>query len=159
MAVTVRHARPDDRAFIASLGEATARETVSPLRPAPPHASASAFRKLLAYCSEHRAHDIFVGERDGERAGVVIVVFDIPDDVTQREQAFIAYMAVAPEHRRHGIARALLAVAEEEARRRGMSHISLMVTEASVPARALYARAGFVDERVQMTKAIARAAR
>ena len=159
MAITVRRARPDDRAFISALGESSSIETTSPQRPAPPHATASAFRKLLAYCDERSANVTFVGEVDGTPAGLIIVVFDLLDDVTQREQAFVAYMAVAREYRRRGVARALLAAGEEEARRRGLSHISLMVTEASAPARALYAQAGFTDERVLMTKAIARAAR
>lgn len=159
MAISVRYSRPDDRAFIKSLGETSSFETVSPQRPAPAHATALAFRKLLAYCDERSANVTLVGEVDGARAGITIVVFDVLDDVTQSEQAFVAYMAVAREHRRRGVARALLAAAEEEARRRGLSHISLMVTEASVPARALYAQAGFSDERVLMTKVIGRAAR
>jgi GNAT superfamily N-acetyltransferase len=159
MAISVRHARPDDRAFITMLGETSSAETTSPLRPAPAHATALAFRKLLAYCDERSANVTLVGEVDGVRAGISIVVFDVLDDVTQREQAFVAYMAVTREHRRLGVARTLLAAAEEEARRRGLSHISLMVTEASEPARALYAQAGFSDERVLMTKQIGRAAR
>jgi len=159
MSVSVRQARPDDRAFITALGEASSAETISPLRPAPARAAATAFRKLLAYCDERSANVTLIGEVNGKRAGMSIIVFDLLDDVTQREQAFVAYMAVAPEHRRRGVARALLAAAEEEARRRGLSHISLMVTEASVPARALYAHAGFSDERVLMTKPIPKAAR
>jgi ribosomal protein S18 acetylase RimI-like enzyme len=159
MTVSVRYARPDDRPFITLLGESSSAETTSPHRPAPAHATALAFRKLLAYCAERSANVTLIGEVDGERAGISIIVFDLLDDVTQREQAFIAYMAVTREHRRRGVARALLAAAEEEARRRGLSHISLMVTEASAPARALYAQAGFTDERVLMTKAIGRAAR
>ena len=159
MAVSVRRARLDDRGFIEKLGETSSIETVSPIRTALPHATGAAFRKLLAYCAERSGNVTFIGEDNGVRAGLLIVVFDVPDDVTQQQQAFIAYMAVEREHRRRGVARALLAAAEEEARQRGMSHISLMVTEASAPARAVYAQAGFVDERVQMTKAIARAAR
>jgi ribosomal protein S18 acetylase RimI-like enzyme len=159
MGVSVRYARPDDRAFITALGESSSAETLSPLRPAPPHATALAFRKLLAYCDERPANVMLIGELDGRRAGMSIIMFDLLDEVTQREQAFVAYMAVAPEHRRRGVARALLEAAEEEARRRGLSHISLMVTEASAPARALYAQAGFSDERILMTKAIPKAAR
>jgi GNAT superfamily N-acetyltransferase len=159
MTISVRYARPDDRPFITTLGESSSVETISPQRPAPAHATALAFRKLLAYCDERSANVTLIGEADGARAGFSIIVFDVLDDVTQREQAFVAYMAVTREHRRLGVARALLVAAEEEARRRGLSHISLMVTEASAPARALYAQAGFTAERVQMTKAIGRAAR
>jgi len=158
MPIAVRPARLDDRAFIDNLGATSAQETISPLRLVPIHVAADGFRKLLEYC-DGRSRAVLVAERDGERAGFAIVLFDLLDEVSQRTQAFIAYMAVAPSHRRRGVAMALLEASEEEARRAGLSHVTLMVTEASEPARALYAKAGFLDERVQMTKQIARAAR
>ena len=158
MSIAVRPARLDDRAFIDELGAASAQETVSPLRMVQQHVAAEGFRKLLEYC-DARSRAVLVAERDGQRAGFVIVLFDLLDEVSQRSQAFVAYMAVSPAHRRQGVAMALLDAAEEEARRFGLSHVTLMVTEASLPARKLYAKAGFVDERVQMTKQIARAAR
>jgi len=158
MPISVRPARLDDRAFIDELGVASAAETVSPLRVVPHHVAAEGFRKLFEYC-ETRSRAVLVAERDGQRAGFAILLFDVVDEVSQRTQAFVAYMAVAPPHRRRGVAMALLAAAEEEARRVGLSHLTLMVTEAATPARSLYAKAGFFDERVQMTKAIARAAR
>ena len=158
MPISVRPARLDDRNFIDGLGASSAQETVSPLRLVPQHVAAEGFRKLLEYC-DARSRSVLVAERDGKRAGFAIVLFDLIDEVSQRAQAFIAYMAVAPAQRRRGVAIALLEAAEEEARRAGLSHLTLMVTEASEPARALYAKAGFLDERIQMTKAIARAAR
>lgn len=158
MRISVRPARLDDRAFIDDLGATSAQDTLSPLRLVPHHIAAEGFRKLLEYC-DARSRAVLVAECDGQRAGFIIVLFDLLDEVSQRSQAFIAYMAVLPAHRRLGVATALLDAAEEEARRFGLSHLTLMVTEASVPARKLYAKAGFFDERVQMTKQIARAAR
>jgi ribosomal protein S18 acetylase RimI-like enzyme len=158
MPISVRPARLDDRAFIDNLGATSALETISPLRLVPHHVAAEGFRKLLEYC-DGRSRALLVAERDGQRAGFAIVLFDLMDEVSQRPQAFIAYMAVASAHRRRGVATALLDAAEEEARRAGLSHLTLMVTEAAEPARSLYAKTGFQDERVQMTKPIARAAR
>jgi 2,3-bisphosphoglycerate-dependent phosphoglycerate mutase len=53
---------------------------------------------------------------------------------------------VLPEHRRRGIARELTAAAEEAARTRGWSTISLSVSRAgNVPARRLYEKLGYRD--------------
>jgi ribosomal-protein-alanine N-acetyltransferase len=67
-------------------------------------------------------------------------------------QAFVAYMAVEPVAQRQGAGRLLLAEAEREARNLGLPHLSLMVTADNAPARALYAAAGFLEERTIMTK-------
>ena len=79
---------------------------------------------------------------------------DIPDDVTQREQAFVAFMAVAEPLRGTGIGKALMRHAETEARRLGLPHLSLMVSADNVGARRLYAGEGLVEERMLMTKAL-----
>ena len=52
---------------------------------------------------------------------------------------------VAPERRRSGVATALSRAAEDEARRRGASRISLSVGIANHAARALYEKLGFTD--------------
>jgi ribosomal-protein-alanine N-acetyltransferase len=51
--------------------------------------------------------------------------------------------AVAPEARRAGIARALVAATLAEARRRGLSRIYLEVRESNLPARRFYEAMGF----------------
>ena len=82
------------------------------------------------------------------------MIYDLPDEVTLTEQAFIGYMAVEPAWQRRGIGRMLLAYIETEARERGLPYLSLMVTEENAPARALYAAAGFATERRMLTKAL-----
>jgi ribosomal-protein-alanine N-acetyltransferase len=59
------------------------------------------------------------------------------------EQAEILTLAVMPNARRRGIARALLQAAAREARRRGARTMFLEVSSANAAARALYAGAGF----------------
>ena len=149
----MRHARPDDAPFIQALGTATAQTSVSCIRPADSQVVAQSFRRLLQFCGE-RPSTTLVAERGSERVGFLILLVDVPDEVTQAAQGFIAYMAVDPPARRSGAARALLAAAEEEARRRGLPHLSLMVSNDNAPARALYATSGFVDERTLMTKIV-----
>ncbi|MBV8083115.1 MAG: GNAT family N-acetyltransferase [Candidatus Eremiobacteraeota bacterium] len=159
MALTVRRATPVDQDFVNATGTQSAHTSLSPVRPASAHAAAEAFLRAAQFCAEREDGTTLIAERDGERAGFVMLLLDLTEDVTLQRQAFIVYMAVAPEHQRRGVARALLAAAEEEARARGASHISLMVTQANEPARMLYTLAGFIDERAQMTKPLRSGAR
>jgi ribosomal protein S18 acetylase RimI-like enzyme len=84
--------------------------------------------------------------------GFVLLLDHLPDEVTGVPQGFIAYMAVEPHARRHGIAARLLASAEEVTRRRGLPFLALMVTEENDAARELYAQAGFTTERRLLCK-------
>lgn len=59
------------------------------------------------------------------------------------EECYITNLAVAPEYRRKGIARALLTAAEKGARERGCSFITLEVRPSNAPAIALYSQNGF----------------
>ena len=101
---------------------------------------------------EQRSHVSLVAESDGERAGFVLLIDDLPDEITAMPQGFVAYMAVEPAFRRRGIGRALLDAAEDEARRRGLPYMTLMVTEENAAARALYRRAGYFTERRLLCK-------
>jgi [ribosomal protein S18]-alanine N-acetyltransferase len=61
------------------------------------------------------------------------------------DEAEILTVAVMPEARRAGLARALLAAAMAEARARGATSMFLEVAEANMAGRALYAGSGFVQ--------------
>jgi GNAT superfamily N-acetyltransferase len=54
-------------------------------------------------------------------------------------------MAVAPDHRGHGIGRALLTAVEAEARRRGACKVTLEVLNGNARAKALYVALGYGD--------------
>jgi ribosomal protein S18 acetylase RimI-like enzyme len=84
--------------------------------------------------------------------GFLVLLYDLPDEVTLTAQAFVAYTAVEPFARGRGVGRALLEAAEAAAREAGLQYVSLMVTEDNDAARALYDRAGFQTERRMMTK-------
>lgn len=60
-------------------------------------------------------------------------------------EAELLTLAVAPEARRRGQGRALVAAFEAECVRRGAMEAFLEVSEANDAARALYARAGYVE--------------
>ena len=153
VAITVRRAQPGDFAFIESLGAATAGTSISRIREVPLNVVVGSFRHLLDHCRS-RASLALIAERDRRPCGFLILLTDAVDEVTQLPQGFVAYMAVAPDVRRAGAARALLRVAEEEARRLGLPHLSLMVTVDNAAARRLYASSGFLEERAQLTKPV-----
>lgn len=59
--------------------------------------------------------------------------------------AMLHAIEVAPRHRRRGAARSLIAAAAAWAAERGAATLSLVVTEANAPARALYASLGMTE--------------
>ena len=92
--------------------------------------------------------DVRLGLRDrallrkpGLLVFVVLMQRAIPD--SPREALYIDALATAPDYRRQGVARALLAAAEDEARRLGLVRICLETEANNRAARRLYERCGF----------------
>jgi len=154
VSIEVRRAAPDDDSFINALGSSCAASSVSRIRHVPAGTAALSFRRLLMFCRERPGTIDLIADADGERAGFLILLTDVPDEVTQADQAFVAFMAVAEPHRRTGVGHALLQAAEHEAGRLDLRHLSLMVSADNADARALYASAGLVEERLLLTKAV-----
>jgi ribosomal protein S18 acetylase RimI-like enzyme len=135
------------------LGRRVAATSISTIRPAPTALVELAYERLIGYIFGHH-YDLLIAT-DGDRPrGFLLLLRDMPDEVTSTEQAFVAYMAVEPEARRQGIGAALLRGAEDIARADGLAFLSLMVTEDNLAARTLYERLGLRTERRMMTKAI-----
>ena len=78
-----------------------------------------------------------VAERDGKAAGYV-------GCQTVLDEGYITNVAVSPDFRRQGIARALIAELIKQAQEKGLAFVTLEVRESNAAARALYAGAGFV---------------
>ncbi len=89
----------------------------------------------------------FVWDEDGRVVGNLSL---IPFSVRRRRCFLIANVAVHPDYRRRGIARALTSVAQDQARRRGSSGTWLHVREDNEPALKLYLSLGF-KERARRT--------
>jgi ribosomal protein S18 acetylase RimI-like enzyme len=67
-------------------------------------------------------------------------------------QAHIFWLYVSPEHRRQGLARALLAQAEQTARDRGLPAVSLQVYDFNAGAIALYRGNGYHVQSLELRK-------
>jgi ribosomal protein S18 acetylase RimI-like enzyme len=152
--VTLRRGGAGDRGFVLDLGTRTSLDSMSALRSAPATLVHASFEHLIAFAFE-REYELLIAERDLDGPiGFLLMLDDLPDEVTAVPQGFIAYMAVEPDARRRGVAGRLLAAAEEAARARGLPHMALMVTEDNVAARELYAQAGYVTERRLLCKTL-----
>ncbi len=151
--MTVRDALPEDKSFIETLGKRTVMDSVAAWRHADPAEVLRSYDRLLRIVGG-QSHLTLIAEENGERAGFLLLLDRLPDEVTGEEQGFIAYMAVEREHRRAGVGAALLQRAEDEARRRGLPYMTLMVTEDNAAARALYESAGYSTERRLLCKTL-----
>ena len=77
-----------------------------------------------------------VAERDGQAVGYV-------GCQTVLDEGYITNVAVSPDARRQGIARALIVKLTAEARAAGLAFVTLEVRASNAPAIALYEGAGF----------------
>jgi ribosomal protein S18 acetylase RimI-like enzyme len=78
-----------------------------------------------------------------------IFALSLLDHTISRDEGYITDVAVLSEYRRRGVAQALLARAEDEARMRRKRYLALYVSAANHGARMLYERMGFKSQRVR----------
>jgi ribosomal protein S18 acetylase RimI-like enzyme len=156
MEVTIRFGTSSDRPYVLDLGRRTIESSKSAVRPA--GASGlddleNGYERLAAFVFG-RSHALLIAESALEKIGFLVLLDDIPDEVDNASQAFIAYMAVESHVRRQGVGKRLLDEAERIARERNLPALALMVTEGNGPARELYAQAGFATERRLLVKVL-----
>jgi ribosomal protein S18 acetylase RimI-like enzyme len=130
----MRRARPDEAAAVGALVEAAFARHVAAVgrRPAPMD-------------DDHAAHiaagEQWVGEDPDGVAGLASAIV-----LTERDDHLhVDNVAVAPALQGRGLGRALLAFAEEEARRRGLPEVRLYTNAAMTDNLAFYPRLGFVE--------------
>ena len=136
--VRIRRARPDDDAVLQAVDVAAWSLLAAPAgRPDP----GAAF-----FGQGADVGDVLVAERD-RVVGYVRLRHPSPLR-SNRHVLQINGVAVDPEYRRQGIARALLDAAIDESRSRGARRLTLRVFAPNAAARALYDAAGFEVEGV-----------
>ena len=149
--IVVRDGAAADRAFAEDLGKRTMNDSVAPFRHSHPALTEASYLNLLDYVFA-QSHVFLIADDEDRRAGFLLMLDELPDEVTRMPQGFVAYMAVETWARRRGIASRLLESAEGIARQRGLPYMGLMVTESNEAARALYGRAGYLSERRLLCK-------
>ncbi|WP_327404632.1 GNAT family N-acetyltransferase [Streptomyces sp. NBC_01288] len=136
----IRTALPDDDEELGALDRATWSHlhAVMP-RPQPPYAP--------FFDARHAPDDHLVAELDRRIVGYIRLAFptELACNAHVRQ---IQGLAVADEARGHGVGRALIRAAVEEARRRGARRLTLRVLGHNTPARKLYEAEGFAVEGV-----------
>jgi ribosomal protein S18 acetylase RimI-like enzyme len=151
IAPVIREGRIEDRPFVEDLGRRTMSDSVAQFRYVNGAMLEASYDGLLDFVFR-QSHVLLIAEEQQQRAGFILMLDTMPDEVTRMPQGFVAYMAVEPSYRGRGIGSRLLAAAEDEARRRGLPYMGLMVTEDNAAARALYERAGYLTERRLLCK-------
>ena len=98
----------------------------------------------------HRCGDLFlVAEQDGRVCGYVLTcIASRQSGVASGRRAELVSVAVAPESRGTGAAKALLDSTLRRLRRRGVARLSLTVRVANERARFLYTKYGFEKVRI-----------
>lgn len=152
MTISVRLARNDDSSFIETLGMQTAHATLSQVRAISRDVAEQAYQRLAVFCRQRAGTVTLIAEAEGARAGFLILLTDMPDDITHAPAGFIAYLAVIADQRGSGVGRALVQAAVAEGQRRKLTHISLMVSADNGAARSLYESEHFMHERILMTR-------
>ena len=131
---TIRLATATDAAVIAGL----IRRAFA-AQPRPTNPPSSALTETAATITAHLGRGGgAVLERDGRVAGAVL--WELEDGAL-----YISRVSVDPDYRRQGIARALVDEAEREARRRGLSRMTLGVRLELEENRQLFRSCGFED--------------
>jgi len=113
------------------------------------------FRRWLHPRLEDGSYFGFILSHDGEPAGGVgLMLIDWPPHPlhpTTDRRGYVLNLYVHPEHRRNGLGRRLMELAEEELRRRG---VELLVLHATEKGRPLYAQLGWVAGTAEMIRQI-----
>jgi N-acetylglutamate synthase-like GNAT family acetyltransferase len=86
-----------------------------------------------------KTHHAAIAECGGVAAGCVLFTQEEGDVL------YVGRLAVDPGWRRRGVARALVAYAEEEARRRGLKRLRIQVRIPLVDNQALFKSCGFIE--------------
>ena len=134
--ITVRRATPADAPAYLALVRALADFEKLP----PPDQAAGERLVADAFCDPPR-YELWVAELDS-RIGAYAVTFPTYSTFRGRPTLFLEDLFVHPDHRRRGVARAVLAHLRDEAERRGCGRFEWNVLDWNVDAQALYRTVG-----------------
>ncbi|GIK53034.1 MAG: Mycothiol acetyltransferase [Planctomycetes bacterium] len=147
------HSR-DERAFVA-LNYRTFRESIPPSETIDEEFFRRHHRWLLERYAPHDGarNTVLVAEVNGRYAGHCWIGMQI-DFFTRAEEPWIFDISVMPEFRRRGLARAMLAAAQDFLRSRGFKFLGLQVMAHNAAARKLYEKLGYTTHSVTLRKGL-----
>ena len=143
--ITIRAATAADRAFVLSLAERLAEFDRPAWRTA--HEIADGDRRAFAQQFDTPSPDaaLFVADLEGQPSGAILM-WTVEDYFTGEYHAHVSVIAVTKAAEGRGVGAALMAYAEQWARARGSSRITLSVFETNRRAQMLYERSGYQVE-------------
>jgi len=154
MIPTIRIATPADEPFLLGLMDRLADFPIPSWRTARQIRRADYAILLQALTRPTESSLLLIAEvPEGTPVGGIFVSTR-NDYFTGLPHAHVEVIAVQPDQVGKGVGRALLAAAEDWARRRGYPQITLNVFVGNEPARRLYERAGYQPETMHYRKAI-----
>lgn len=151
--VALRLATGADRDILARLARRLAQFELPPWRTADEIADADGRAMLAAIDAGRDGDEVLIAERRGVVVGCLHMIE--ATDFFGRRHAHLSVMAVEEAAEGTGVGAALLALAEEWARRRHLTLLTLNVFDANSRARRLYERTGFKAETLKYAKPLA----
>ncbi|MEO7272383.1 MAG: GNAT family N-acetyltransferase [Vicinamibacterales bacterium] len=151
--VIIRPARPDDRGFVLATTARLSAFGVPHGRTAPEIVEGEARTLRAHFDAASPLETLLIAERDGTPSGFVFLE-EHEDYFTRAIDGHIGILVVAEQAEGRGVGAALMVAAEEWARSRGHSSLTLNVFEGNQRARALYQRAGFRPDTIKYRKAL-----
>jgi ribosomal protein S18 acetylase RimI-like enzyme len=153
--ITIRRATARDREFVLSLAARLA-EFDHPAWRSTAEIAAGDHRALAdAFDAPNPDHALFVAELYGTAAGCLLL-WTVEDYFTGGRHAHISVIATTRQAEGRGVGRALMQHAEEWARERGHTRITLSVFEGNRRAQQLYERSGYQVEMRRYVKPLSR---
>jgi GNAT superfamily N-acetyltransferase len=150
---TIRPAHAGDRGFVLAATGRLSAFGVPPGRTAPEIVEGEA-RTLRAHFEAARPLEtLLIAECNGSPSGFVFLE-EHEDYFTLASHGHIGILVVAEGREGRGVGAALMAAAEEWARSRGHTSLTLNVFEGNARARALYERSGFRPDTIKYRKAL-----
>ena len=148
--IVIRQAAPADAELLGAFATRLTAFALPPWRTADEIAVADRTAMIEAVLAGRGDEQVMIAERAGAPVGCLHVL--AATDFFGRRHAHISVLAVTAAAEGTGVGRALIACAEDWARRRGLSLLTLNVFAANARARALYERTGFLPETLKYAK-------
>jgi ribosomal protein S18 acetylase RimI-like enzyme len=153
--IVIRPATSRDREFVLSLADRLAEFEPPSWRTAGEIAEGDRRALADAFDTPRPDHALFVAELHGRPAGCLLL-WTLHDYFSGERHAHISVIATTRDAEGNGVGRALMEHAENWARQRGHSRITLSVFETNRRAQKLYERTGFEVEMRRYVKPLSR---